>query len=157
MPLLSVRPQFKPISLQRNLDPPFFAFCSPHPASLTQLDSSFNIQFLRCPEGIEYSRHRAVHPRHQCRGFSRWIGKLSHSRTLVIVSETGDLGFQLSPSVSPHTKIPRSGRDFAAGSTICETGLDSFQNRGEEPIAWMHPRQRAQVRSTHERRRVIPV
>jgi hypothetical protein len=40
---------------------------------------SFNIQFLeiqflRCPEGIEYSRHRPVHPRHQCRGFSRWIG-----------------------------------------------------------------------------------
>jgi hypothetical protein len=82
MPLLSVRPQFKPISLQTNLNPPFFAFCSPHPASLTQLDSGFNIQFLeiqflRCPEGIEYSRHRAVHPRHQCRGFSRWIGKLA--------------------------------------------------------------------------------
>src|SRR6202042_3964965 len=81
MPLLSVRPQFKAISLQPNLEPPCFAFCSPHPASLTQLDSGFNIQFLeiqfflRCPEGIEYSRHRAVHPRHQCRGFSRWIGK----------------------------------------------------------------------------------
>jgi hypothetical protein len=39
-PLLSVRPQFKPISLQTNLDPPLFAFCSPHPASLTQLDST---------------------------------------------------------------------------------------------------------------------
>jgi hypothetical protein len=56
MPLFSVRPQFKPISLQTNLDPPSFAFCSPHPASLTQLDSGFNIQFLeiqllRCPEG----------------------------------------------------------------------------------------------------------
>src|SRR6202041_4213233 len=81
MPLLSVRPQFKPISLQTSLDPPFFAFCSPHPAGLTQLDSGFNIQFLeiqflRCPEGIEYLRHRAVHPRHQCRGFSRWIGKV---------------------------------------------------------------------------------
>src|SRR3984957_7641495 len=80
MPLLSVRPQFKPISLQTNLHPPFFAFCSPHSESLTQLDSGCNIQFLeiqflRCPEGIEYSRHRAVHPRHQCRGFSRWIGK----------------------------------------------------------------------------------
>jgi hypothetical protein len=67
MPLLSVRPQFKPISLQTNLDRPLFAFCSPHPASLTQLDSGFNsqfleIQFLRCPEGIAYSRHRAVHP-----------------------------------------------------------------------------------------------
>jgi hypothetical protein len=48
MPLLSVRPQFKPISLLTNLDPPFFAFCSPHPASLTQLDSGFNIQFLEC-------------------------------------------------------------------------------------------------------------
>jgi hypothetical protein len=46
MPLLSVRPQFKPISLQTNLDPPFFAFRSPHPASLTQLDSGFNIQFF---------------------------------------------------------------------------------------------------------------
>jgi hypothetical protein len=46
MPLLSVRPQFKPISLQTNLDPPLFAFCSPHPASLTQLDSGCNIQFL---------------------------------------------------------------------------------------------------------------
>jgi hypothetical protein len=33
------------------------------------------IQFLRCPEGIAYSRHRAVHPRHQCRGFSRWLSK----------------------------------------------------------------------------------
>jgi hypothetical protein len=80
MPLLSVRPQFKPISLQTNLDQPFFAFCSPHAASLTQLDSGFNIQFLeiqflRCPEGIEYSRHRVGHPRHQRRGFSRWIGK----------------------------------------------------------------------------------
>jgi hypothetical protein len=80
MPLLSVRPQFKPISLQTNLDPPFFAFCSPHPASLTQLDSGFNIQFLRCqflrcPEGIQHSRHRPIHPRHQGRGFSRWIGK----------------------------------------------------------------------------------
>jgi len=92
LPLLSLRPQFKPKSLQTNLDPPIFAFCSPHPASLTQLDSGFNmqfleIQFLRCPEGIEYSRHRAVHPRHQCLGFSRWIGKgvdqpesLLHSR-----------------------------------------------------------------------------
>jgi hypothetical protein len=62
------------------MHPPLFAFCSPHPASLTQLDSGFNIQFLeiqflQCPEGIEYSPHRAVHPRHQCRGFSRWIGK----------------------------------------------------------------------------------
>src|ERR1700675_5000878 len=79
MPLVSIRPQFKPISLQTNLDPPFFAFCSPHPSSLTQLDSGFNIQFLRCPEGIEYSRHRAVHPRHQRRGFSRWIGKNRNS------------------------------------------------------------------------------
>jgi hypothetical protein len=82
------------------LDPPLFAFCSPHPASLTQLDSSFNIQFLemqflRCPEGIEYSRHRAVHPRHQCRGFSRWMGKqsrlngLSPGGMMVGTSSTG--------------------------------------------------------------------
>jgi len=46
MPLLSLRPQFKPISLQTNLHSPLFAFCSPHSASLTQLDSGFNIQFL---------------------------------------------------------------------------------------------------------------
>jgi hypothetical protein len=30
------------------LDPRFFAFCSPHSASLTLLHSGFNIQFLRC-------------------------------------------------------------------------------------------------------------
>src|ERR1700727_2623688 len=30
--------------LQTNLHPPFFAFCSPRPASLSHLDSGFNIQ-----------------------------------------------------------------------------------------------------------------
>jgi hypothetical protein len=61
----------------------------------------------------------------------------------------------------PCRRTPRSlagsGRHFATGYNICETGLDFFQDRGEESIAWMHPRQRAQVRSTRERRRVIPV
>jgi hypothetical protein len=64
MPLLSLRPHFKPISRQTNLDLPCFAFCSPPPASLAQLDStlasifnSWEIQFLRCPEGNEYSAH----------------------------------------------------------------------------------------------------
>jgi hypothetical protein len=80
MPLLSVRPQFKLKSLQTNLHPPFFAFYSPHPTSLTQLGSGFNIQFLEiqflsCPEGIEYSRHRAVHPPASMPRLSRWIGK----------------------------------------------------------------------------------
>jgi hypothetical protein len=42
--------------------------------------SAWEIQFLRCPEGIEYSRHRAVHPRHQCRGFSRGIRNVIHSQ-----------------------------------------------------------------------------
>jgi hypothetical protein len=39
-----------------------------------------HIQFSRCPEGIQHSRHRAIHPRHQCRGFSRWIGNFRESR-----------------------------------------------------------------------------
>jgi len=36
--------------VQTNLDPPFFALYSPQRAGLTQFDSGFNIQFLRCPE-----------------------------------------------------------------------------------------------------------
>src|ERR1700727_53188 len=62
------------------LEPPFIRFlfaaaCKSHSTRLWLQYQFLEIQFLRCREGIEYSRHRAVHPRHQCRGFSRWIGK----------------------------------------------------------------------------------
>jgi hypothetical protein len=60
MPLLSVRPQFKPISLQMNLDPTLFAFCSPHPASLTRLDSGFNIQFLEI-QFLRFLKASSIH------------------------------------------------------------------------------------------------
>jgi hypothetical protein len=51
-----------------------FMFATSRKSNSTRLWLQYSIlgdSILRCPEGIEYSPHRAVPPRHQCPGFSR--------------------------------------------------------------------------------------
>jgi hypothetical protein len=58
----------------------FAIFRKPNSTRLWFQYSIFEIQFLRflrCPEGIELSRHPAIHPRRQCPGFSRWNGNIA--------------------------------------------------------------------------------
>jgi hypothetical protein len=55
-------------------------------------------------KAIEYSRHRPVHPRHQCRGFSRWIGNFE---SVEVNSSTGTVRVQLAGTdqITPEARL----------------------------------------------------